>query len=278
MSGPTSTDMLCNTHIQVDGAVKKEARPFWLPEELICKIFSFLDYNDLDSCCLVCRQWRRVAQDEEVRIDSYLRMRTFGGEHWAAYYGDIGEKTPLPLDIRPFLKSPSPFWLRQSVARTTRLVWMPKQINGIPFTLNTWSERVQQPLKGFATRFKYYDPTVQVEYGTSAKASCWLLITEAVIPRSRGKWHVEQQELIERHAGYTLPEALEVTTCMVTTFVMSGKYLYGQNPMTYTQCNEKLLGRYPVVVGDFGPDGLVVNYSCIDFGSEKSGAAALWKL
>lgn len=254
---------------QVDGAIKEEARSFWLPEELLGTIFSFLNYRDLDSCSLVCRQWRKMANDEEVRVTSYLKTRTFGGEQWAAHYGDIGETPSLPPNIRRDLKKPSPFWVGKSVAATTRLLWMPKEINGASFNLDTLSELITHPRKGPATQFRYYDGTIRAEHGTSTKRAGWVLMTNTVIPGSRELQYAKQQALVESHIGYTIPGALEAATYMVTTFVASKEYLYDRTPLTYTRCNEKTEGRCPIVVGGFGPYGLFISSSY--FGHKHTG-------
>ncbi|MBI3900980.1 MAG: hypothetical protein HY324_02375 [Chlamydiia bacterium] len=82
-----------------------------------------------------------------------------------------------------------------------------------------------------------------------------MLLTNDVIRGSRGKGYAKHQELVTGHAGYRLPKAIEVVTCIVTGIVASGTYLYDQDYLTYTTCEEVFDKQYPIVVGDVGDFG-----------------------
>jgi hypothetical protein len=92
-------------------------------------------------------------------------------------------------------------------------------------------------------------------------------MTRDVLPESRGKSCRDQQKFIADHARrkslpYELPKALEAATAILTHHVRDGERLYGDNPWTYTRCQESILyqfNEYPSVVGCFG-SGLDVSH------------------
>ena len=61
-------------------------------------------------------------------------------------------------------------------------------------------------------------------------------------------------------AAYEVPSVLSVAAGILVNYLASeGTRLFGDNPWTYTRCQEKDEG-YPVVVGGFSSAGLEVDH------------------
>jgi hypothetical protein len=96
-----------------------------------------------------------------------------------------------------------------------------------------------------------------------------------VLPESHNKRYAEQKKLVTAHAKrtglpYELPKVLEAATAILTHHVRDGERLYsGDNPWTYTRCQELIVGLeedegYPSVVGGFESSGLRVSITGYD--------------
>jgi hypothetical protein len=107
-------------------------------------------------------------------------------------------------------------------------------------------------------RFKYFSPIVENQFQHTTAAG-WALIDKAVIPESRSQDYETQKTMVESKGG-RLPSVLEAIVLNLMVFDFTGERLYGHDPCTFTRCAEKVNGKFPVVVGDFTPDGL--NVSC----------------
>ena len=205
----------------------------------------------------------------------------FGKAEWKTYFGDIGDEPSLPNDIEETLNSPCPFSGGESVKvkDTHMLVLVPATIDGQQVTLNRLQELMQHPKQGHKTNYRFYDSSwTKDEHGnTPVGRSHWVLMTRDVIPESRRKSYDNQKAMLEG-TDYVLPQAVEAVACILAEFVASGTYLYGRDPLiTYTRCTETVKGKYPVVVGGFGSDGLVVYYDFHDFDYDIYGVGALRK-
>lgn len=74
--------------------------------------------------------------------------------------------------------------------------------------------------------------------------------------------------------GCCMPSVLEAVVLNLMVFAFTNERLYGEKPLTYTRCSEKVDEKFPVVVGGFGPKGLDV-YEGPDFEDSGYGVAAL---
>lgn len=205
----------------------------------------------------------------------------FGKAEWATYFGDVGEEPPLPENLEEILNSRCPFSGDESVKvkDTHMLVLVPATVNGEALTLNKLQELIQHPKnEGHATDYGFYSNFVKDEHGnTQVERSHWVLMTRDVLPGSRNQTYDKQKELVNQHKGYSLPGALEAAVCILVEHVSSGSKLFSKEPLTYTRCTETVQGKYPVVVGGFGPAGLIVSH-CLSFdGDDDFGVAALRK-
>ena len=202
----------------------------------------------------------------------------FGQAKWVQYFGDVGVEPPLPSQLREALNAPCPFWSSKKVEETHLLVLIPKTIDGQPFTLNRLGELIQNPKQGHKTKYDYYDNDVKNELGSgSPSSSYWVLMTRDVIPGSRSKSYQDQVKLVQSYSSYELPGALEAAIAILMEHVVSGKRLYGDNPYTYTRCQEKVNdSQWPVTIGGFAAGGLGVDYY-YDDDYDHDGVGALRK-
>jgi hypothetical protein len=132
-------------------------------------------------------------------------------------------------------------------------------VNGKPFTLDSLGELVKQPKQGPAAQYGYYWENIQKQYGgASISASYWALVTRNVIPGSRGKSYEVQEQLIVDHSRktgmpYKVPTLLEAAAAIFVAHVQTGTWLYGENLVTFTRCQERVstfgFSTWPLVVG-----------------------------
>jgi hypothetical protein len=168
------------------------------------------------------------------------------------------------------LDGPCPFWPDKQVKDTHLLVLIPATVGGVPFTLNLLGELIQHPKNGgHRTKYSYYSERVKAQIGEqSPPRSYWLLMTRDVLPGSRNKGYAAQKELVAGYASregvpYVLPSVLEAATAIFMHHAREGERLFGNDPWTYTRCQEKVdNNRYPVFVGSFSSGGLSVDSYC----------------
>ena len=146
------------------------------------------------------------------------------------------------------------------------LVLIPKTVNGKELTLNSLGELVKTPKNGgHATNYGFIRNEIVKEHGNkSIDKSYWVLMTQDVIPGSRGKSYDVQKNLIKTFsktkAEYQVPQALEAAVCIFMKYVSTGTRMYSVNPC-YTRCQENTLG-FQLCFGGFTPAGLFVcNFS-----------------
>jgi hypothetical protein len=200
---------------------------------------------------------------------------TFGAKEWHRCFGEVEPVPDLPINMAAILESACPFWPGKRVRDTHLLALIPAAVDGEPFTLNLLGELIQYPKNGgHKARYSYYGSDVQVRFGAaSPAASYWLLMTRDVLPGSRNKSYRDQKELVSDHAErtslpYEVPNALEAATVIMVHHVRNGEQLYGDDPLTFTRCQEWGLhqsSECPAIVGGFGSSGLSVHsYSHYD--------------
>jgi hypothetical protein len=215
---------------------------------------------DWISECLPSLRAATRSEDRDVRL---LALKTLGEAEWKYYFGDVGSAPDLPSDMATILDSPCPFWPDQLVKDTHLLVLIPATVGGVPFTLNQLGELIKHPSNGgHSTNYRHYNDLVKAQIGEeSPPRSYWLLMTRDVLPGSRNKTHRAQQEMVASYAsqGYALPRGLEAATAILMHHVREGEQLFGDDPWTYTRCQEVVHGS-PSVVGGFGSSGLSVYY------------------
>jgi hypothetical protein len=213
----------------------------------------------------------------------------FGASAWQQYYGEVGPAPELPSNIDGILDSACPFWSGRKIRDTHLLVLIPATVDGAPFTLNLLKELIERPKNGgHRAQYRYYGDNIKAQLGAaSPQASYWLLMTRDVLPESCSKKYAEQKKLVADHAKrtglpYELFKALEAAAAILTHHVQNGERLYGDNPWTWTRCQELIVDpeegeEYPAVVGGFEDSGLAVYNDSYD-SRYISGAACCRKL
>ena len=196
------------------------------------------------------------------KVSAALPSIAFGAAEWKKYFGDVGVVPPLPSNIEAILDAPCPFWPGKKVRETHLLVYKPETVNGKPLSLDSLGELVKKPLQGNATK---YDSFYTGEYrsNTPSDKAYWFLMTRDVIPESRNKSYADQQKLVatcsqKAKIAYKAPNVLDASLAIFSEKVRHGIHLYGQDPLTYTRCQEKYNADYQLVVGGFAPGGLDV--------------------
>jgi hypothetical protein len=208
-----------------------------------------------------------------------LAIKTLGEVKWKHYFGDVGPVPDLPRDMAAILDGACPIWPSRKVRDTHLLVLIPATVGGAPLTLNLLGVLVQR-LKngGYGTKYRHYSNAVRAQFGNNSSGrSYWLLMTRDVLEGSRSRKYSAQKALVARYTGddgrpYEMPSALEAATAILMHHVRTGERLFGDDPWTYTRCQELVDDRYPVVVGGFASSGLRVdgNY----YGSIRSDGVA----
>jgi hypothetical protein len=243
-----------------------------LPNDVIGKIiFRNLSLSALGTCSLVCKAWKKMAQEN---INAFSYPHAFGPKEWYIYFGCRMTDVPrLPSDIELILKSPCPFWPNKKVQETHVLCLIPQTVNGKPLNLKHLGELVQKPLQGNATKYHYF--RIGKYKDPSAPKSHWALLTRDVIEGSRRGKFPEQQALIQAKPSYEVPTILDATVCIFMEYVRTGTELYADNPLTYTRCQEKCNANNQLVVGGFSAAGLYVSVHATDY--EDFGIGSLRK-
>ena len=191
-----------------------------------------------------------------------------GKADWAKYFGDVGAVPDIPKGMVEILKSQCPFNPGQKVKDTHLLVLIPKTVNGKPFTLNLLQELIQNPKEKTATDFNFYSQAVNELAETPIEKSYWILMTKDVIPGSRNETYDKQKQLVKEKGGddYEPPRAIEAAASILMHYFKTDKHLYGQDPWTFTRCQETVTDdQWPVAIGGFSPGGLYVYARWIGF-------------
>jgi HEAT repeats len=234
---------------------------------------------DRVSECLPSLRAAARNEDKEVRLTV---LKTLGEVEWKHYFGDVGLVPDLPSDMVTILDGPCPFWPDQLVKDTHLLVLIPATVGGVPFTLNGLGELIQHPSHGgHRTEYRYYGEQTKAQMGEeSPLRSYWVLMTRDVLPGSRRKVYADQKAIVAGYAKrkilpYALPSVLEAATAILMHHAREGERLFGDDPWTYTRCQE-VVNSCPVVIGGFSSGGLIV--SCYDVcHRNRSGVSCLRK-
>ncbi|MCU0317886.1 MAG: hypothetical protein MUC61_00905 [Amoebophilaceae bacterium] len=189
-------------------------------------------------------------------------------KEWEHYFGKVGVEPPLPTDIARTLHNSCPFWPEKKIKDTHLLVLIPSTVDGKPFTLNLLRDLIQSPGRvGYRTQYRDYDYDVQQIFGNQyPRSSYWVLVTRDVLPDSRFKTCIQQEELVATQARrtempYKMPRVLEMATAILSNYTRSGERLYADTPWTYTRCQEMIpcFTDASVFVGGFSSGGLSIS-------------------
>jgi hypothetical protein len=253
----------------------------YFPEELVLKIFSYLNLNTLGTISNI-RQWKELVNGViELTI---RREMAFGNDKWAQYFGEDAIKdedrteefSSLPLndfiaDCRK-IKSVFP---EKKARDSLMLVRLPKTLNG-GLTLTSLGELAK---KSFPTATGYRNirnDVVTSQGHESIDKSRWVIMTKDVLSESRNKSWAEQLVVVANLAqkglnGYLIPMPVEAAACILAQYFDSSIRLFGSKvddiPATYMRFKDN------VTMGNFDPTGLVIQKSAL--ASSAIGVAVL---
>jgi hypothetical protein len=223
-------------------------------------IFPNLSLPELGTCSRVCKVWRELAKKQ---ISTFSYEKAFGPKEWFIYFGDHLRNVPrLPPNITEIMNSSCLFWPDKKVHETHVLVLIPETVNGQPLNLKLLGEIVQKPLQGYAAKYSYFNSGKYVEQPAQ---SHWALVTRTVIEGSRNKTYDEDHDLLDQYSQnikitYEIPTLLDATVCNFMEYIRCGTWLYGENPLTYTWCQEKYNAGWYMISGGGSDSGLLVSY------------------
>jgi F-box-like len=288
----TSNQYSINDELSLPGSINKlpvECIPL---DELISKIFSYLDIFHLERASQVSKKWKRLVTIQSKEAIYIYRKKAFSSEKWAKYCGkDIlkgednkEELSSLPEDIAEIFKSPCPAFRGKKVMDTHMLVWIPKTINGQPLTLNNLGELVKRyfpyDMRGYSSGIR---SCIVYELGDKPiDKSRWVLMTKNILEESINKNYASQKAIVDDLAKRTLlpyevPGALEAAVCILAQCFSSETRLLSDDSrkQTYITCQDNVQGSQ-VVVGSLAPTGhFFVFNNCVGW---NIGVAALRKL
>jgi tetratricopeptide (TPR) repeat protein len=213
--------------------------------------------KDVQKNCLVLQLLGlKLSQDDAIiRVSPF-----FGRGKWLKFFGKVAIEPPLPLDIQEILSGPCPIFPGKRVIETHFLTLIPEGM-----TLERLEALTLNPREGNKMGFRYKDDTTWAQHSkTPSGRAHWVLMTNDVIPGSRGKSWKDQQALAAKFKGqgYELLSGIEAATCVLLEYVQTGRRFYTTDPYTFTRCIEQVKvgsSQWPLAIGGFAPGGVVVN-------------------
>ena len=246
-----------------------------LPDDMIKLVLSKLDLHSLARSSGVCRQWRTLAHTPELMEDILRRtpqISIFGEEEWRRHFDlpdgiSFGDAPSFNAEVLHRLARHAALPIEDDAGIT--LLTLPEGL-----TFNKLVELAGAPRQGEAAKFQYIWDDFQTAYGDEVVTKTYrIAITNNVLEESRRKSVAEQKALVGRFVT-RMPKTLEAATLCIVTFISAyPKQPFGDEPWTYTRCEENING-YQMLVGGFSPAGLRVD--CITyFGNARNGVGAV---
>lgn len=209
-----------------------------LPNESMNQIFSYMGRSDLARCQQVNARWNAIANDERLWKSIENPKCAFGVKQYLDYFGvDAGKEIPLPKDIEQILNSPCSFSNDgKKVEETQMLLFIPEEINGKPYDVETFVKIMQ-------TKFPELPPYLDDLNLSSLKLGLgrarWILITKSPVPDSDVMSYQQQKDFISELGKnqYQIPRVLEVCTSALAEYARTKDFLYHKD-LIQTRCRE----------------------------------------
>ena len=147
----------------------------------------------------------------------------FGSYEWKSYLGQNvrPNSDKHPVHLLQTLEEDCSFWFTKDVscADTHFLVYIPKTMNGEPFTLALLKHIIENPKddKGEKIYFNLKNQHEDIQ-DAPIEEEYWLLMTKDIIPRSNSCDMSVGQKQIET-LGYDIPYTIEVIVCMLALYI-----------------------------------------------------------
>ena len=264
-----------------------------LPDELVLKIFSYLNLATLGTIYCVSKAWKQLANEPIVNEPNLwktaiYREIAFGNDKWAQCFGaDVikdedskEEFSSLPWsDFIADCKKFKSMFPERNAKDSLMLVRLPKTLNG-GLTLKSLGELAKKYFSNSDTGYNFIFPAIIQKLGDQSIAkSHWVIMTKDVLPESRNKSYEEQKKIINELAeeslvNYQVAEILESATCILSQYFGSKIRLFSNEPWTYTHCKETIQ-NHQTVVGGFTLKGIDIGYS--KYTDKVTGIAAIRK-
>ncbi len=205
----------------------------------------------------------------------------FGKAEWEKTFPvTIEEVPPLPPNIHAILEMEDPCEPGKKLKETCVLFLRPESVvlqeesgdKEVELNFDGVEELAKKATDSSRrTSYRTFDELrQQMNHMPIAKAA-WVLMRKEVVLKTRNEpFDIQTGKL---KGQFRVPKVMDAILLNILMFASEGKYLYGQAPWTYTRC-EEMYGRWQIVVGGFGPSGLLVRSY---FGIEDSGLSASWE-
>ncbi|CDR33610.1 F-box protein [Criblamydia sequanensis] len=258
----------------------------FLPDELVMAIFSCLNLSSLGTIGAISKSWKLLAEDPALWKNAIYREIAFTNDIWAKVFGEEvvkdedrkEEYSSFPWkdfisDCRKF-KSLFP---EKNAKEFLMIVRLPKTLNG-QLNLKNLGELSKKCFKDSETGYNFIWPTAMEEFGEkSIDKSVWVIMTKDVLPGSRSKSYIEQQEMVRELAektltGYGISNILKYSACILSQYFFDPNYRsFSSKPWTFTRSTDQLKGNQ-IVAGGVSANGLTISFSQDD---KHTGVAIL---
>ncbi len=247
---------------------------------LLGHIFPTLDANDLVRCSQVNKRWRECA--DQV-LERRLIHAAFGEEkwakHWCAIAGKVfaipmGEMLKVGKRLDPHRKLQRILQSHDTPVFNPRFVKLPGSEEAVLFTSTIFKDYILKPLGCvISAELESWFDTHKEPIGDD----CWHLMSNDVIPGSRNKNEIVQEDFFKNCERCRSPMLFEALLSMVATRIISDKRIYSDNPIMYTQCWFKLENKIKVLQAGCFSDSKGPQFYNRSFDGEDIGIASLWK-
>lgn len=219
------------------------------PKEMIEEIFSHLTLKDIRNCCLVCKNWKKIASNPLIWKKAIYKEIAFSNEKWIRHFGkdiievedNAEEFKSLPDDIASELKTIYEIF-EEKERRPYMLVRIPKTLKGTT-SLTSLGELLKRHFPKNENGYKYlWAELLSKKIDLSIEKSYWVLMTD-LLPESKNKKYVEQQEIVAKLAqdpskDYIVCTLIEIIICHLARY-LSSKTL--KDELIQCQFNDQLV-------------------------------------
>jgi len=244
-------------------------------EVLVNHIFPHLNLHELGVSCKVNKVWKQCASTPILWQSVVYHEIAFSSKNWAEIDADLvkdvemkQEILSLPENIAEELSFSA--FPGKSISETHVLVRMPKGL-----TIKKLGELAKKYFRISRNGYRSTREEILTELGDkSVEKPVWLLMTKDVLEGSACKLYDEQEPIVAQLAKktgvpYQIPTTLEAATCILAEYFRSKIRLFGDNPYTYTRCQENIQSDQMNVGGFSSIGGLCLcahNYIGDNFG------------
>ena len=249
--------------------------------EILMSLFSYLKLRNLKKNSLVCKRWNLVANEVSVIVNFIFHEFAFTPFDWNTYANlkvsskesELAYNLLLKSKIAKILKSDNHSFPGERFIDSHMLVWIPENMN-----LNSFGELLKQK-ENFSNNkngFRFITDKLYKNVGSKSLESGWVLMAKKVIEVSLNQPFKLAIEALNSHdeSKWRVPKISEAAICISAIYLKTEKFLFNEEPLIYTYCQETV-DKHQAIVGGFQRTGLHI----LDSSSKpRMGVAPLWKL